>query len=193
MFCRAGGGAIVDGRNNPPERPGGIVAPVEREEEERQKQRFIEAETEIEEVDQPRGISNMYTPTKEEYNNRCSTHTHTLLPYRNLCPTCVDAKRASAGQNRAGARPERGVPVISIDYTYFNERGESDNRPVMVVHDSESQGAWAIAADIMGGEYVIRRLCDIITQLGYIKIVLKTFQEPSIAEVDRESRSAPTA
>lgn len=71
---------------------------------------------------------------------------------------------------------------------YITEKIDSNNRPDIVVHDSERQGVWAIAADNKGEtEGVLRRVCDIIKLLPYMKIVPKSHQEPSIAEVDREA------
>ena len=58
----------------------------------------------------PRGFSEIYTPTKEEFNKHSLTH----LPYRNWCPICVQAKKRNPSHFRV--KEKRGVPVFSIDY-----------------------------------------------------------------------------
>lgn len=147
---------------------------------------MFEVELEFEEADQPKGLRKVYAPTKEEYANRCRSE---LLADRNWCPRFVKAKRKNAGHHQRGGHVQHGVPAMSADYMYFNEKGDFHNRPAMVVHDSGSQGVRATAADNKGeSECVIRRLCGIIKHLGYMKIACKSEQEPSIAEVNREVR-----
>lgn len=132
-----------------------------REREERQRQRMIETELELEDAVNPRGMGKVFTSSKAEYEDHCRTH----LPYRSWCPVCVKAKKKSGGHHKSGAM-SRGVPVISIDYMFMNEKNDPDNRPILVVHDSESQGTWAIAADNKGeSEYVVKRVTDIINIL----------------------------
>lgn len=74
-----------------------------------------------------------------------------------------------------------------MDYVYFNDRNDPRNRPVLVVHDSASQGVWAIAADNKGeSEYVVKRLCEQNERRGDMRVVINSDQEPSIAQVDRD-------
>lgn len=67
----------------------------------------------------------------------------------------------------------------------MNERDVQGNCPIMVVRDSESEGALAaVCRRNGGGEYVVREIAHITARLGYMRIVIKTDQEYTINEVD---------
>lgn len=77
---------------------------------------------------------------------------------------------------------------MSMDYMYLND-SKDDNNPILIIHDSESEGVWAIMGQRKGDdEYVVRRASDIISRLGYMKVVIKSDQEPSMNEVDQKVR-----
>ena len=55
----------------------------------------------------------------------------------------------------------------------------------MVVHETESEGVWAIFCRHKGSsEYVKKRVCDIIKRLGYSKIILMSDQEHAVNELE---------
>lgn len=81
------------------------------------------------------------------------------------------------------------MPVISMDYMDMNERGDVDNCPIIVEHDSETEGVWALAYKHKGDDdYVVRKVDSIIARLGYIRMVINTDQEYAINEVDARIR-----
>ena len=114
-----------------------LVGLRERLTSERTKLRNTEIEIEIEEAEVPKVPTRVYTPSPDEYNRHCATH----LPYRNWCPICVQAKRNNPAHR--SSKPEdkyKHIPVISMDYMYLNEKGDEENNPILVIHDSFSEG-----------------------------------------------------
>lgn len=159
---------------------GGTNGGPEREREGRQRERLrdIELEMEDEEAAQPKTITAKYTTSPEQFEEHCQTR----LPYRNWSPTCVQAKRKSPGHRRV--THDGGFPVISVDYMHMNGSME-DNCPILVLHDTESQGVWAIMGKRKGDdEYIVRHATEIITKLGYMKVVSKSDREHS-SEIQR--------
>lgn len=164
-----------------------LVGLKEQEQEQRRALQETEIEIEAEEADAPKTHSRVYTPTPEEFNKHCATH----LPYRNWCPICVQAKRKSPGHRSIdGDKKERYIPTISMDYMFMNERTDDHNYPILVIHDSISEGVWAIFVKRKGNynEYVSKRVAGIINRLGYTKVVIKSDQEPSIKDVSYEAK-----
>ena len=62
--------------------------------------------------------------------------------------------------------------------------------PILVMHDDRSEGVWAMCVKRKGnyGDYVVKRIADVISRLGYARIVLKSDQEPSIKDVMCEAK-----
>lgn len=78
--------------------------------------------------------------------------------------------------------------MISMESMYLNDK-KDDNNPILVIHDSESEGIWAVMGQRKGDdEYIIRRATEIVKHLGYMKVVFKTDQEQSIGEMDQRVR-----
>lgn len=167
-----------------------IVAPISVEEElvglkeklGMQKANLRDTEIEIEEADAPRVPAKVYTPSPAEYDKHCATH----LPYRNWCPICVQAKRKNPAPKKSKDEDKhRHIPVISMDYMYLNEKSDEANCPILVIHDSHSEGVWAVFSKRKGdNSYVIKRVIGIIKRLGYSKIVLKSDQEPALRQLE---------
>ena len=175
--------------NSEPVRPSRTIAPIGqndlvglKEKLEEQRNKVRDAEIEIEEADVPRVPAKVYTPTPEEYNKHCATH----LPYRNWCPICVQAKKRNpAHKHKSTNESKNYIPVISMDYMYMNETMDESNNPILVVHDSVSEGVWAIFARRKGDSaYVTQKVVHIISRLGYSKIIIKSDQEPAIKAVE---------
>ena len=81
------------------------------------------------------------------------------------------------------------IPVLSIDYMYLNEKSEDANDPILVMHDSMSEGVWFIFVRQKGGNsYSAKRVSGIIKRLGYSKVVIKSDQEPAIANLEDRAR-----
>ena len=100
------------------------------------KKDLVETEIGIEEADAPKVHSRIYTPSPDEFNKHCATH----LPYRNWCPTCVKAKRKNPSHRKTDAGQHKHVPVLSMDYMFMHKRTDDYNFPILVLHDSESEG-----------------------------------------------------
>ena len=146
-----------------------------------ERERLRGTELEIEEANMSRVPAKLYTPSPDEYNRHCATH----IPYRNWCPICVQAKKRNpAHPSRKTNDKHKYVPVISMDYMYLNEKGDDINNPILAVHDSESEGVWAVFARRKGpSAYTTKKVADIIKRLGYSKIIIKSEQEPALTSM----------
>ena len=78
-----------------------------------------------------------------------------------------------------------------MDYMYLNEKNDDINHPILIMHDSTSEGVLAIFARKKGdNDYVVKRVAEIIKRLGYSKIVLKSDQEPAIRHLEGKAQSS---
>ena len=74
---------------------------------------------------------------------------------------------------------------------YLNEKSDDVNNPILVVHDSVSEGVWAIFVKRKSeSSYSVKKVSDIIKRLGYSKIIIKSDQEPSLISRIREALTA---
>ena len=153
-----------------------------------EKDKLRDKEIEIEEAMVPKVPGKVYTPSPDEYDKHCATH----LPYRNWCPICVQAKKRNpAHGSKKDENKHKYIPVISIDYMFLNEKGDELNNPILAVHDSMSEGVWAVFLRRKGGSsYAAKKVSDIIKRLGYSKIVLKSDQEPAIKSLEDRARES---
>ena len=79
--------------------------------------------------------------------------------------------------------------MISMDYMYLNEKNDTNNNPVLVVHDSLSEGVWAIPVQKKGDDnYVRKRVCEIIQRLGYSRIIIMSDQEFASGDLEERVR-----
>jgi hypothetical protein len=78
-----------------------------------------------------------------------------------------------------------------MDYMHLNETNDEVNNPIVVMHDSMSEGVWVVFARRKGDiEYVVKRIVDIIKRLVCSKIVLKSDQEPAMKQVGDKARES---
>lgn len=128
------------------------------------------------------------TPSKEDY----AKHFRTQLHYICGCTICVKAKRKSPRHHRGSGDLHRGVPLISVDYTYLSD---PKNKTVWVAHDSESQGVWAIAADFKGeSEDVANQLCNIAKpKSGIRQLLSKLIKNPVLPKSAERLKNSCTA
>ena len=76
-----------------------------------------------------------------------------------------------------------------MDYMYLNEKGDTKNCPILVVHDSVGEGVWAIPVHKKGDDsYAKKRVCGVIRRLGYSKIVIMSDQEFALADLEEQVR-----
>ena len=159
-----------------------------REKAEMEKITLREADLEVEEANVSRVPSKVYSPSPDEYNRHCATH----MPYRSWCPICVQAKKRNPAHRSKNEKNEyKHVPVISMDYMYLNEKNDDVNNPILVIHDSVSEGIWAVFVKRKGdSSYSVKRVSDIIKRLGYSKIIIKSDQESSLTSMENKTREA---
>ena len=148
--------------------------------------RVVDLEMEDEEARVPKAHSRKFTPSPDEFNKHCLTH----LPYRNWCPICIQSKRKNPSHSSKRKDESKDFPVISLDYMYLNEVQDESNKPILVMHDSESKGIWAFMVKRKGNydDYVSERISRVLKFLGYAKVILKSDQEPSIMDVMVEAK-----
>ena len=77
-----------------------------------------------------------------------------------------------------------------MDYMFMNEKSDDYKFPILVLHDSESEGVWAIFVQRKGNysEYVSKRIAEIVDELGYTKVVFNMDQEPAIKDATRDAK-----
>ena len=83
------------------------------------------------------GVWAIFVKRKGNYSEYVSKR---HLPYRNWCPICVKAKRKNPSHRKTDAGQHKHVPVLSMDYMFMNERTDEHNFPILVLHDSGSEG-----------------------------------------------------
>eukprot|EP00973_Karenia_brevis_P032750 4520451-Karenia_brevis.AAC.1 len=79
-------------------------------------------EEDFEEAKSARPVNTPKTPTPEEYRIHRLTH----LPYRSWCPHCVRGKKRNPSHRTTHKEGDnkRGIPVISMDYTFIGNNGD---------------------------------------------------------------------
>lgn len=87
------------------------------------------------------------------------------LAVQKLVPDLRPAEEKKPATRRG--EHESGIPVISIDYLLMNENGDDHNYPTPALHDSGSEGVWAILCRQKGkDDHAVRRVTEIKTRLG---------------------------
>ncbi|CAE7420072.1 RE2, partial [Symbiodinium sp. CCMP2592] len=110
-----------------------------------------------------------------------AAHEVSHVPYRSWCRACV-AGRGRAYQHKASGQ-ESTVPVISMDYLYFNERSDGAGLPTIVLRDRHSKAIFSHllpCKGTTGSTHPERAILKDLEFLGYKKLVLKNDQEASI-------------
>ncbi|CAE7251708.1 unnamed protein product [Symbiodinium sp. CCMP2592] len=110
-----------------------------------------------------------------------AAHEVSHVPYRSWCRACV-AGRGRAYQHKASGQ-ESTVPVISMDYLYFNERTDGAGLPTIVLRDRHSKAIFSHllpCKGTTGSTHPERAILKDLEFLGYKKLVLKNDQEASI-------------
>ena len=138
-------------------------------------------------------------PTREEHERHQLTH----VPYASWCKHCAIAKAVRANHPTKGRaqvivpdveRGMEGPTKISMDYTYFHERGdnkrvEQANPPYLVVIEHKHGRIWTYQVHnkgVMGGAHWLPKRFDSNWDNNGMKnadIQLKSDQEPSIVNI----------
>ena len=70
---------------------------------------------------EPRAIPQPGIPSKQEYERHMLTH----MPNRTWCEICIKSKGKAKQSRRKGQAEEVGVPVLQIDYAFWNDGKQS--------------------------------------------------------------------
>ena len=154
-----------------------LVALKKRTEERRRQSRD---ELKIEEADVPTVPAKVYTPSPKDT-------TDTVRP---TCLTGAGARSASLPslpfslphKHNASGRANKHVPKIAMD---VNEMTDDTNGPKLVIHDSSSDGVWAVFTKMEGDRaHVKNKVANIIRSLGCS--IIKSDQALVIKSMERK-------
>ena len=153
-----------------------------------------DADSEPEEAEPSHGKQRIDKPSEKEVEEHMRTH----AVFRSWCRHCVRGQ----GFNDPHKRIEKGnatIPIVSIDYWIPGEskderndrkNGKSDTlqrgMPILVL--KERQRGYIVAEVVpKKGEdpYAIKRVTQIIEELGLKKFIFKSDQEPAIISLKR--------
>ena len=142
----------------------------------------------------PACLPTVYQPTHSEYLDHCVTH----YPFRAWCKHCLEGRGREFGHEaHRGDKDSRAMPVIAFDYCFISDRGEVKNQDeyiaagegaakVLVVRDSRSKSVFAHVVPAKGVDergFSVDAFVDDIRWLGYVKITLKSDNEPAIVKL----------
>ena len=153
---------------------------------------------EPEEVEKIRILPTPTLPSKSQIEEHEVDH----IPHEDWCEHCVSVfGREQAHVQSAVARE---IPVISLDYCFLSRRGVFDRgewKPiegelslkVLVVRCSKSKAVFAHAVPVKGVDpqrYIIDCVVDDVSWLGHVKVLIKSDNEPALAQVVSTALSA---
>ena len=168
---------------------GGGVGGMEEQEEE------IKAlDEQEEEAEMPLCLPSVYQPSQSEYLDHCVTH----YPYRAWCRHCLEGRGREFGHEaHRGVKDPRACPVVSFDYAFISDQGEVTSEEMyqqsgegaakmLVVRDSRSKAVFAHVVPSKGIDekgFSVSALVDDVRWLGYVKVTLKSDNEPAIVKL----------
>ncbi len=138
----------------------------------------------------PKTLKSPVKPSAEAVAAHYATH----LPYRNWCPVCVKAKGKEDAHRRGANEPdkedENGVATVAIDYSSLDEsmiRVEEhlSKLKTMVMKDEVSGSVFQHRIEVKGpgDEWLMKKLCKDMEELGRRDNIVKTDGEPAIVAV----------
>ena len=83
----------------------------------------------------------MAKPTAAEVEQHMATH----IPFREWCPHCV-AGKSKIDPHHKGARGERTIPKISLDYMYMTTGKQEEQMGMPILVGREEKSEWYMAA-----------------------------------------------
>ena len=126
-----------------------------------------------------------------QYQRRCTRRAQkdTTDTVRPTCLTSAGARSAVPSlpfslphKHNASGRANKHVPKIAMD---MNEMTDDTNGPKLVIHDSSSDGVWAVFTKMEGDRaHVKNKVANIIRSLGYS--IIKSDQAPVIRSMERK-------
>ena len=158
----------------------------------------IEALDEEEQADVPLCLPTQYQPTRSEFLDHCVTH----YPYRAWCSHCREGRGQEFGHDcQSGTKEPRASPVVSFDYAFVSDHGEVTSQEgfeaagdgavkILVVRDSRSKAVFAHVVPHKGLDekgFAVDALVSDVKWLGYVKVTLKSDNEPAIVKLLAEA------
>ena len=150
---------------------------------------------EEEEAEAVRQLPTSDQPTPSEYRDHCISH----YPYRPWCKHCVEG-RGREFKHATVEKTARGIPTISFDYAFMGDKGEISSEDqadteegsikVLVIRDRLSKAIFAVAVPKKGIDkkrFSVAAIVDAVKWLGYVKVMLKTDNEPAILKLLSEA------
>ena len=153
---------------------------------------------EEEQAEMPLCLPSVYQPTRSEYMDHCVTH----YPFRAWCRHCLEGRGREFGHSHMeGAKDERSTPVVSFDYCFVSDAGDITTvvdfeaagegaAKILVVRDSKSKSVFAHVVPAKGVDeagFAVDTLVADVRWLGYVKVVLKSDNEPAIVKLLTEA------
>ena len=109
------------------------------------------------------------------------SHNLTHWPYRSWCPHCVAARRPNSHHRRRASAARRTVPLLCADYCFVRDNEDEALATCLVCKFEPSNLMLSTVVDEKGNdESTINRLAQYIKESGYMHIVYRSDQEPSI-------------
>ena len=144
----------------------------------------------------PKTLTSPVKPSAEAVALHYTTH----LPYRSWCPVCVRAKAIEDAHRRGANEPdeedEGGVPEVAIDYNALDEfldvvEEANSKLKTLVLKDDPSGSMFQHKIDVKGAgdEWLMKRICKDLEELGRRDTILKSDGEPAIVAVQSKIQS----
>ena len=138
----------------------------------------------------PKTLRSPIKPSAEAIAAHYTTH----LPYRNWCPVCVKAKGKEDAHRRGANVPDKedeaGVATVSMDYNSLDESmtrvdEHLSKLKTMVMKDEVTGNVFQHRVEVKGpsDEWLMKKLCKDMEELGRRDAILKTDGEPAMVAV----------
>ena len=184
-----------------PRKPGGkSISPIcaQRENEEVGKERVAEegeeedVEAEVVEEAKVKEVRDPGKPTEEERERHYKTH----VPSRPWCPVCIEAKGVEDPHRRADPNREHDIAEIAMDYKSFGQStpGEEDKGTAIIIKDRDTKTIYGhlVEEKGLGDGWIVKKIEEDVSSLGYTDIMVKTDGEPAIVQVAKELQKVRT-
>lgn len=156
-----------------------------------EKRRKEEAEIRLRNEDLVQPGSQVKAPSAPSEEER-ARHNLTHLPTADWCEHCVKGK----GREMAHRITRSDRAVVQIDYSYLKADGsyeETTEDPANVVVTIVDRGtglysAFSVPAKNFEKEYLVKSMKAFVSQLGHIKVTIRSDGEPSILQLNHELR-----
>ena len=139
----------------------------------------------------PQMLRHPDTPTQKEVEIHNATH----LPFQPWCKYCIQGKSTNRHHrpSRREAAERDGVPRVFMDYMFLSSIDQEKLSPILVMKDMKSKCIFAHVVPRKGAyPWIIKKIVEDLDSLGYgwMKIVIRSDQEPSIVDLKKGIRQA---